>query len=112
MRAMFQTPGVDILRPQALELVHDVKQRGLRLGILTNELMDFQGRDWVESQDWFHLFDTIIDSSEIAIRKPDLRAYERAINAMELPANEIVFIDDNPTYVQVFNTAREHLQLT
>jgi FMN phosphatase YigB (HAD superfamily) len=130
MRAMFQTPGVDILRPQALELVRDVKERGLRLGILTNELMDFQGRDWVESQHWFPLFDTIIDSSETAIRKPDPEAYERAISSMEMSAGDIVFIDDNPTYVrggidaglislhlevtnpdQVFDTARRYLQL-
>lgn len=100
MRAMFQTPGVDIIRAQALSLVRRAKQAGLRVGILTNELMDFQGRDWVESQDWFPLFDVIVDSSEIAIRKPDIRAYDIAIEAMGLPANEIVFIDDNPTYVQ------------
>jgi putative hydrolase of the HAD superfamily len=130
MRAMFQTAGVEILRPQALELVHDVKAQGLRLGILTNELMDFQGRDWVESQDWFPLFDVIIDSSEIEIRKPDYRAYQIAITAMGLPAHQIVFIDDNPTYVNggieaglvslhlevtdpapVFDIARRHLQL-
>ncbi len=92
--------------------------------------MDFQGRDWVESQHWFPLFDTIIDSSEIAIRKPDPKAYERAISSMEMSAGDIVFIDDNPTYVrggidaglislhlevtnpnQVFDTARRYLQL-
>lgn len=100
MRAMFQTPGVEIIRPEALNLVRQVKNAGIRLGILTNELMDFQGRSWVESQDWFPLFDIIIDSSEIAIRKPDIRAYNIAIDAMGMSASEIVFIDDNPTYVR------------
>jgi len=100
MRAIFQTPGVEIIRPEAMDLVQRVKDAGMRLGILTNELMDFQGRTWVESQPWFPLFDIIIDSSEIAIRKPDIRAYEIAIDAMGLPASEIVFIDDNPTYVK------------
>ena len=130
MRAIFQTPGVEIIRPEALALARDAKETRLRLGILTNELMDFQGREWVESQEWFSLFDIIIDSSEIAIRKPDIRAYEIAIEQMDLPAGEIVFIDDNPTYVQggiaaglislhlevtspdsVFKTARDHLNL-
>lgn len=100
MRAMFQTPGLEIIRPEALDLVHRVKDAGIRLGILTNELMDFQGRNWVESQEWFPLFDIIIDSSEIEIRKPDIRAYNIAIEAMGLSASEIVFIDDNPTYVK------------
>ena len=130
MRAMFQTPGLEIIRPEALDLVHRVKDAGIRLGILTNELMDFQGRNWVESQEWFPLFDIIIDSSEIEIRKPDIRAYNIAIEAMGLSASEIVFIDDNPTYVKggaeaglmslllevtnpgrVFDQAAEHLNV-
>lgn len=130
MRAMFQTPGLEIIRPEALDLVHRVKDAGSRLGILTNELMDFQGRSWVESQEWFPLFDIIIDSLEIEIRKPDIRAYNIAIDAMGLPASEIVFIDDNPTYVKggtesglislllevtnpgrVFDQAAEHLNV-
>ena len=127
---MFQTPGLEIIRPEALDLVHRVKDAGIRLGILTNELMDFQGRSWVESQEWFPLFDIIIDSSEIEIRKPDIRAYNIAIDAMGLPASEIIFIDDNPTYVKggtesglislllevknpgrVFDQAAEHLNV-
>jgi acetyl esterase/lipase len=51
MRAMFQTPGIDVVRPQARALVERARQHGRKVGILTNELIDFQGRDWVESQD-------------------------------------------------------------
>ena len=77
MRAMFQTPGIDVVRPQARALVNACVAAGRSVGILTNELMDFQGRTWVEQQDWFPLFSVLIDSS----------------------ADQIVFIDDNPTYV-------------
>lgn len=99
MRAMFQTPGIDPLRPQAISLVNRAMAAGLSVGILTNELMDFQGRSWVESQPWFSLFPVLVDSSELGIRKPDPRAYEVAIDLMALPAETLVFIDDNPTYV-------------
>lgn len=71
---------------------------GLKVGILTNELMDFQGREWVESQDWFPWFPVLVDSSELGARKPDPEPYRVAIEQMDLPADEIVFIDDNPTY--------------
>ena len=100
MRAMFQTPGIDVARPQARSLVTDAQRAGRRLGILTNELMDFQGRAWVEAQDWYPTFPVLVDSSELGLRKPDPRPYLIAIEQMALPAERIVFIDDNPTYVQ------------
>lgn len=100
MRAMFQTPGVEGVRPEAMALVNACIAAGRKVGILTNELMDFQGRAWVEAQPWFTLFPVLVDSSEIGIRKPDPRAYEIAIELMGMPAGEIVFIDDNPTYVK------------
>lgn len=100
MRAMFQTPGIEVTRPEAIELVVQARAAGLPVGILTNELMDFQGRDWVESQDWFPWFSVLIDSTELGIRKPDPQPYLVAIEQMNLPAQDIVFIDDNPTYVR------------
>jgi HAD superfamily hydrolase (TIGR01509 family) len=99
MRAMFQTPGIEVTRPQAIDLVTRARTAGLPVGILTNELMDFQGREWVESQDWFPWFDVLIDSTELGIRKPDPQPYLVAIEEMKLPAQDIIFIDDNPTYV-------------
>lgn len=100
MRAMFHTPGIEVIRPEARHLVALARSAGRSLGILTNELMDFQGRDWVEAQDWFPYFPVIVDSSEFGIRKPDPRPYLSAIEQLGLPADAIVFIDDNPTYVE------------
>lgn len=100
MRAIFQTPGVEGVRPEALELVQACRRAGIPLGILTNELMDFQGRSWVESQEWFPWFGVLVDSSELGARKPDPEPYEVAIAQMGLPAEDLVFIDDNPAYVE------------
>lgn len=100
MRAMFQTPGIEVTRPEAMVLVQRARSAGLRVGILTNELMDFQGREWVESQEWFPWFDVLVDSTELGVRKPDPHPYLVAIDQMGLPAHQIVFIDDNPTYVR------------
>jgi putative hydrolase of the HAD superfamily len=99
MRSMFQTPGIEVVRPQAQGLVDIAERHGKRLGILTNELMDFQGRQWVEAQPWFRQFPVLIDSSELGMRKPNPEPYLIAIEHMSLPADDIVFIDDNPTYV-------------
>ena len=100
MRAIFQQPGVQGVRPEGLALVERCRAAGIACGILTNELMDFQGRDWVQAQAWFDWFPVLVDSSELGIRKPDPRAYETAIELMGIPAHDLVFIDDNPIYVE------------
>ncbi|MCP3854183.1 MAG: HAD-IA family hydrolase [Actinomycetia bacterium] len=40
------------------------------------------------------LFDEVIESSRIGIRKPELGFYERALEILEIEANEAVFLDD------------------
>ncbi len=100
MRAIHQHPGIDGVRPEARRLVDDCKAAGKALGILTNEMMDFQGRAWVESQPWFADFPVLIDSSELGIRKPDPRPYLMACLGLGLPHQDVVFIDDNPLYVE------------
>jgi len=99
MRAMFHQPGVDGVRPEGIALVQACMAAGRKVGILTNELMDFQGREWVEAQPWFPWFPVLVDSSELGARKPAPEPYLVAIDQMGLPADEIVFIDDNPAYV-------------
>lgn len=100
MRAMFQLPGVEAVRPEGLAVVRACLDAGIAVGILTNELMDFQGREWVQAQEWFRWFPVLVDSSELGARKPDLQPYVVAIDQMGMPAQDIVFIDDNPTYVR------------
>jgi FMN phosphatase YigB (HAD superfamily) len=100
MRAMFQQPGVVPERPEAMDLIAECKEAGKALGILTNELMDFQGREWVEERRWFPDFPVLVDSSELGIRKPDPQPYLVAAVGLGLPPDAIVFIDDNPAYVE------------
>ena len=100
MRAMFQQPGVEPERPEAMVLIAECIAAGKGLGILSNELMDFQGREWVEARPWFDDFPVLIDSSELGIRKPDPQPYLVAAIGLGLPPDAIVFIDDNPAYVE------------
>jgi putative hydrolase of the HAD superfamily len=99
MRAMFQQPGIEAVRPEGLRLLRAARAAGIRTAVFSNELMDFQGRAWVEAQEWFGLFDVVVDASETGIRKPAVAAYDAAIEAVGLPAEAMVFVDDNPSYV-------------
>lgn len=82
------------LRPEMLELISDAKSAGLKLGILTNELELFHGKEWLATMPFADQVDGIVDATHTKILKPDPRAYELALKALDLAANEVVFIDD------------------
>ncbi|MEZ5097750.1 MAG: HAD-IA family hydrolase [Nocardioides sp.] len=100
MRAMFQHPAIDPARPGAVALLRAAKEAGVVTAVFSNELMDFQGREWVEAQEWFPLFDVVYDATEQGIRKPDPASYAGVVAAVGLRAERLVFVDDNPRYVQ------------
>lgn len=105
MRAIFQHPGIEPARPGAVDLLRRARAAGRLTAIFSNELMDFQGRAWVESQEWFPLFDLVYDATERGVRKPDPRAYAEVTAETGLPAADLVFVDDNPGYVEAGRAA-------
>jgi len=74
------------------DAVRAAKRQGLRPGLLSNSW----GLDRYDRTHFPDLFDAVIISGEEGIRKPDRGIYELAIKRMELPATEIVFVDDLP----------------
>ncbi|HQR28151.1 MAG TPA: HAD-IA family hydrolase [Nocardioides sp.] len=100
MRAMFQSPGIDPARPAAVDLLRQARATGVTTAVFSNELMDFQGREWVEAQAWFPLFDVVFDATERGVRKPTPAAYDAVVADVNLPAGSLVFVDDNPRYAQ------------
>jgi putative hydrolase of the HAD superfamily len=79
-----------------VDLMTDVKAAGLPLGALTNDLAAFHGPGWVERQEHLKLFDVIVDASLTGVMKPDPRAFRGGTDALGLPAEQIVFLDDMP----------------
>jgi putative hydrolase of the HAD superfamily len=62
--------------------------------MLTNELELFYGKPFLAGMDVLVHFDPIIDATHTGILKPDPRSYQMAIEAMGLPAQHILFVDD------------------
>ena len=89
-----ELPFEIILRPEMLQLISDAKRAGLKFGILTNELELFHGREWLATMPFADRLDCIVDATHTKILKPDPRAYELALKALDLTAQEVVFIDD------------------
>lgn len=96
---IYHRPEPDWLASEVVELMTDAKAAGLPLVALTNDLVDFHGEEWAAAQEWLKPFDTIVDGSVTGVLKPDPAAYALAIEAVGVPAGEIVYLDDMPVNV-------------
>jgi putative hydrolase of the HAD superfamily len=94
MRHFFEPSGNHLIRMEMASVVEAVQAAGYRAGLLTNDLSAFHGPEWREPIDVLQRVDPLVDLSMTGHLKPHPRAYESAIEAMGVPADEIVFIDD------------------
>jgi putative hydrolase of the HAD superfamily len=99
MAVCYGGPQAEFVRPEAVALVDDARAAGLRIGILTNETELLQGRAWVERVDILHEADAWVDASVTGVMKPDPGAYRLALDALGLPAERVLFVDDQPANV-------------
>lgn len=83
-------PGFRIV-PEMLALLEELAPN-YRLALLTNNVR--------ESESWWHqelppnLFDVLMDSSDIGLRKPDFRVYAELLFKLKKPAEQVVLVDD------------------
>ena len=94
-----ELPPSVIFREEILALITSAKRAGLKLGILSNELELFQGKDWLQTTPFGHLVDGVVDATHTNILKPDPRAFALALEVLDLRADQTVFIDDQPRNV-------------
>jgi putative hydrolase of the HAD superfamily len=86
-RAMFSD-----LRPndEMLKTVGDIKKH-YRVGLLTNNV-----REWGRWRELYpmDLFDAVVDSSEVGMRKPDPAIYKLACERLDVLPGRAAFVDD------------------
>lgn len=85
-------------RPRMIDLVGSLRGR-IRTGLLTNNVKEFGGY-WRSMVPVEELFDEIVDSSEVGLRKPDPRVYELALERLGSKPEETFFVDDFEANVQ------------
>lgn len=84
----------EVIRPSMRALVGLARANGIRLGILSNELELFYGSGFLSRMKILEQMATIVDASRTGLLKPDPRAYALAISRLDLPAERILFVDD------------------
>ena len=86
------------LNTPVIELVHDLRSAGLKLGVLTNNVAEFRPM-WWGLLPFDELFDDVVDSHEVGLRKPNPAIYQLALARLGAEAGRTAFLDDVPTNV-------------
>jgi putative hydrolase of the HAD superfamily len=87
--------GLEQPEPAMYELVRRARRAGARTALLSNS--------WGNTYDrtgWDELFDAVVISGEVGMRKPEQRIYTHAADLLELPASACVMVDDLPWNVE------------
>ena len=102
-RAALEAAGVEPLAAPAemafevnehmVELVRDLHDAGLRTGLLTNNARELRDR-WWGLLPYDELFDDVVDSHEVGMRKPNPAIYRLALERLGAAADRTAFLDD------------------
>ena len=84
-------PGVHWM---VVHKIRELKGRGLRLGLLTNNVKEF-GEHWRTMFPLEELFEAVVDSSHVGMRKPERGIYELTCTRLGIAPGDAVFVDDN-----------------
>ena len=96
LREMFGALGGDGgARNDMVELGLQLRRDGYRTALITNNIKEFSD-GWRAMIPVEELFEVIVDSSAVGMRKPDARIYQMALDELSIPAPESVFLDDAP----------------
>lgn len=78
-------------RPETtmVDIVRAARAAGVRTGLLSNSW----GLDYPR-EGWDALFDAVVISGEVGLRKPDPAVYRLAAERLGLPPEQVVFVDD------------------
>jgi epoxide hydrolase-like predicted phosphatase len=98
----------DFIRSEAmLQLVHDLRDHGCRLGVLTNNIREFRDR-WRSIMDFDTLFDDVVDSHEVGLRKPHPAIYELSLQRLGARPQQSAFLDDMEVNVRAATALGMH----
>ena len=79
--------------PPMIELMRELKGRGLRMAMLTNNVKEWEPH-WRPMLPVDEIFETVVDSAFVGCRKPEPRIYEITLERLGLEAEQCVFVDD------------------
>lgn len=85
------------VNPEVKALIDRLRKQ-YKTGLLSNTTSE-EIRPMLDNHQLTELFHEIIVSSEVGIKKPDVRIFHLALNKLQIRPEQAIFIDDNPDNV-------------
>jgi putative hydrolase of the HAD superfamily len=77
-----------------IELVRELRGGGVRTALLTNNVREWEPLWRSKLPEIDELFEVVVDSAFVGLRKPDPAIYELTLERLGVGADECVFVDD------------------
>lgn len=78
---------------EVIEYMRELSSRGYRLAICTNNVREWEPR-WRAMLPVDEIFDVIVDSAFVGVRKPEPRIYELTLERLGVAPGAAIFLDD------------------
>jgi epoxide hydrolase-like predicted phosphatase len=81
---------------EMIELMRDLRQRGLRMALLTNNVREWEPLWRSKLPDIDQIFEVVVDSAFVGMRKPEPEIYELTVERLGdgVSAADCLFVDD------------------
>ena len=76
-----------------IELMATLRGEGYRMALLTNNVREWEAR-WRAMAPIEEIFELVVDSAFVGMRKPDPEIYELTVQRLGVPAEQCLFVDD------------------
>jgi putative hydrolase of the HAD superfamily len=76
-----------------IELMRELKGEGYRMAMLTNNVREWEPL-WRSMLPVDEIFEAVVDSGFVGVRKPEPRIYEMTLERIGLPGEVCLFVDD------------------
>ena len=80
--------------PDMVGLVRELRAGGVRTALLTNNVREWEPLWRSKLPEIDELFDVVVDSAFVGVRKPDPAIYELTLERLGVGADDCVFVDD------------------
>lgn len=81
--------------PNTIEILEWLKMKEIKVGMITNGLANFQMRS-IAALRIESYFDEILISEREGIKKPDKAIFQRALNRLQINAEDSLYVGDHP----------------